>query len=182
MAIAVSLLFAFICETVFATRGSGLTGSARYAPMRQSLLVLYQALDFQPFRRSEPSLQALEYVSNLAKRRKRVTAKEQRVGKEKLKAPLGHLIGRWRKHTQDGKAIIPNYYEAAARACTRRNIHEQRRTATATGAPCSSAVLWLVISSGTAVSSSRTSAEIFTAASAELSDAWATRREPLSPS
>ena len=70
---------------------------SRYAPMRQSLLSLYQALDFQPFRRSEPSLQALEYISNLAKRRKRVTAKEQRVGKEKMKAPLGHLTGKWRK-------------------------------------------------------------------------------------
>lgn len=36
---------------------------SRYAPMRQSLLMLYQVLDFQPFRRSEPSLQALEYIS-----------------------------------------------------------------------------------------------------------------------
>ena len=48
---------------------------SRYAPMRQSLLSLYQALAFQPFRRSELSLQALEYVSNLAKLRRRVTAK-----------------------------------------------------------------------------------------------------------
>jgi len=87
---------------------------ARYVPMRQSLLALYQVLDFQPFRRSEPSLQALEYISNLAKRRKRVTAKEQRVGKETLKAPLGHLTGRWRKHTLDGETITPNFYEAAA--------------------------------------------------------------------
>jgi TnpA family transposase len=86
----------------------------RYAPMRQSLLSLYQALDFQPFRRSEPSLQALEYVSNLAKLRRRVTAKEQRVGKVKMKAPLGHLTKRWRKHALDGKKIIPTYYEAAA--------------------------------------------------------------------
>src|SRR5256886_11255106 len=87
---------------------------SRYAPMRQSLLSLYQALDFQPFRRSEPSLQALEYVSKLAKLRRRVTAKEQRVGKVKMKAPLGHLTGRWRRHTLDGKKIIPTYYEAAA--------------------------------------------------------------------
>ena len=87
---------------------------SRYAPMRQSLLSLYQALDFQPFRRSEPSLQALEYVSNLAKLRRRVTAKEQRVGKVKMKAPLGHLTKRWRKHALDGKKIIPTYYEAAA--------------------------------------------------------------------
>jgi TnpA family transposase len=87
---------------------------SRYAPMRQSLLSLYQALDFRPFRRSEPSLQALEYVSNLAKMRRRVTAKEQRVGKVKMKAPLGHLTKRWRKHALDGKKIIPNYYEAAA--------------------------------------------------------------------
>ncbi len=82
--------------------------------MRQSLLALYQALDFQPFRRSEPSLQALEYVSNLARRRKRVTAKEQRVGKETMKAPLAHLTGRWRKHALAGETITPNYYEAAA--------------------------------------------------------------------
>jgi len=87
---------------------------SRYAPMRQSLLSLYQALDFQPFRRSEPSLQALEYVSNLAKLRRRVTAKEQRVGKVKMKAPLGHLTKRWRKHALDGKKITPTYYEAAA--------------------------------------------------------------------
>ena len=80
---------------------------SRYAPMRQSLLSLYQALDFQPFRRSEPSLQALEYVSNLAKLRRRV-------GKVKMKAPLGHLTKRWRKHALDGKKIIPTYYEAAA--------------------------------------------------------------------
>ena len=79
---------------------------SRYAPMRQSLLSLYQALDFQPFRRSEPSLQALEYVSNLAKLRRRV-------GKVKMKAPLGHLTKRWRKHALDGKKIIPTYYEAA---------------------------------------------------------------------
>jgi TnpA family transposase len=82
--------------------------------MRQSLLLLYQALDFQPFRRSEPSLQALEYVSTLAKQRKRVTSKEQRVGKVKMKAPLGHLTGKWRKHALDGEKITPNYYEAAA--------------------------------------------------------------------
>ena len=53
--------------------------STRYAPMRQSLLSLYQALNFQPFRRSEPSLQALAYVSTLAKQYRRVTAKEQNV-------------------------------------------------------------------------------------------------------
>jgi len=82
--------------------------------MRQSLLSLYQALDFQPFRRSEPSLQALEYVSKLAKLRRRVTAKEQRVGKVKMKAPLSHLTGRWRKHALDGETITSNYYEAAA--------------------------------------------------------------------
>jgi TnpA family transposase len=87
---------------------------SRYAPMRKTLLSLYQALDFQPFRRSEPSLQALEYVSTLAKLRRRVTAKEQRVGKVKMKAPLGHLTSRWRKHALDGKKITPNYCEAAA--------------------------------------------------------------------
>jgi hypothetical protein len=31
-----------------------------------------------------------------------------------LKAPLGHLTGRWRKHALDGETIAPNYYEAAA--------------------------------------------------------------------
>jgi TnpA family transposase len=87
---------------------------SRYAPMRQSLLALYQALDFQPFRRSEPSLQALDYVSKLSKLRRRVTAKEQRVGKVKMKAPLGHLTSRWRKHALDGEKITANYYEAAA--------------------------------------------------------------------
>src|SRR5260370_5559967 len=87
---------------------------SRYASMRKTLLSLYQALDFQPFRRSEPSLQALEYVSKLAKLRRRVTAKEQRVGKVKMKAPLSHLTGRWRKHALDGETITPNYYEAAA--------------------------------------------------------------------
>ena len=87
---------------------------SRYVPMRQSLLALYQALDFQPFRASEPALLALEYVSQLAKLHRRVTAKEQRVGKVKLIAPLGHLTERWRKHALDGDKIAPNYYEAAA--------------------------------------------------------------------
>lgn len=36
---------------------------SRYVPMRQSLLSLYQALDFQLSGKSEPPLQALEYVS-----------------------------------------------------------------------------------------------------------------------
>src|SRR5215469_15262228 len=76
---------------------------SRYAPMRQSLLALYQVLDFQPFRRSELSLQALDYIFHLGKRRKRVTSKEQRVGKVKMKAPLGHLTRKWRKHALDGE-------------------------------------------------------------------------------
>jgi TnpA family transposase len=88
--------------------------STRYAPMRQSLLSLYQVLDFQPFRKSEPSLQALEYISTFAKLRRRVTGKEQKVGKVKMHAPLGHLTQRWRKHALDGEKITPNYYEAAA--------------------------------------------------------------------
>jgi hypothetical protein len=87
---------------------------SRYVPMRQSLLSLYQALDFQPFRKSEPSLQALEYVSTLAKLRRRVTGKEQKVGKVKMNAPLGHLTQKWRKHALEGDTITPNYYEAAA--------------------------------------------------------------------
>src|SRR5205085_7484321 len=87
---------------------------SRYAPMRQSLLSLYQALDFQPFRRIEPSLQALEYVLTLAKQRRRVTAKEQRVGKVKMIAPLGHITERWRRHVLHGEKIAPNYYEVAA--------------------------------------------------------------------
>jgi len=87
---------------------------SRYTPMRQSLLSLYQALDFQPVRRSEPALQALEYVSQLAERRKRVTAREQNVEKVKMTAPLGHLTERWRKHALTGDEIAPNYYEAAA--------------------------------------------------------------------
>src|SRR5258707_10591153 len=87
---------------------------SRYVPMRKTLLLLYQALDCQPFRRSEPSLQALEYVSKLAKLRRRVTAKEQRVGKVKMKAPLGHLTQRWRKNTLEGNKITPNYYEPPA--------------------------------------------------------------------
>jgi TnpA family transposase len=87
---------------------------SRYIPMRQSLLSLYQALNFQPVRKSEPALQALEYVSQLAERRKRVTAREQKVGKVKMTAPLGHLTERWRKHALNGDEIAPNYYEAAA--------------------------------------------------------------------
>ncbi len=87
---------------------------ARYVPMRHSLLSLYQALDFQPFRRGEPALQALEHVSTLAKHRRRVTAKEQKVGKVKMHAPLGHLTQRWHKHALEGEKITPNYYEAAA--------------------------------------------------------------------
>jgi hypothetical protein len=87
---------------------------SRYVPMRQSLLSLYQALDFQPFRKSEPSLQALEYVSTLAKLRRRVTGKEQKVGKVKMNAPLGHLTQKRRKHALEGDTITPNYYEAAA--------------------------------------------------------------------
>ena len=87
---------------------------SRYTPMRHSLLALYQALDFQPVRKSEPALQALEYVSQLAERRKRVTGREQKVGKVTMTAPLGHLTERWRKHTFTGDEIAPNYYEAAA--------------------------------------------------------------------
>jgi hypothetical protein len=87
---------------------------SRYTPMRQSLLSLYQALDFQPVRKSEPALQALEYVSTLSERHKRVTAREQKVGKVKMIAPLGHLTERWRKHALNGDEIAPNYYEAAA--------------------------------------------------------------------
>jgi len=87
---------------------------SRYTPMRQSLLALYQALDFQPFRRSEPALQALEHVSLLAKSRRRVTAKEQRVGKVKIIAPLGHVTERWHKYVLQGDEIATNYYEAAA--------------------------------------------------------------------
>ena len=87
---------------------------SRYVPMRQSLLLLYQALDFQPFRKSEPSLLALEHVSTLAKHRRRVTAKEQKVGKVKMHAPLGHLTPRWRKYALEGENITSNYYEAAA--------------------------------------------------------------------
>ncbi len=87
---------------------------SRYVPMRQSLLLLYQALDFQPFRKSEPSLLALEHVSTLAKHRRRVTAKEQKVGKVKMHAPLGHLTPRWRKYALEGEKITSNYYEAAA--------------------------------------------------------------------
>jgi len=67
---------------------------SRYTPMRHSLLALYQALDFQPVRKSEPALQALEYVSQLAERRKRVTGREQKVGKVTMTAPLGHLTER----------------------------------------------------------------------------------------
>ncbi|GHO90397.1 hypothetical protein KSF_004450 [Reticulibacter mediterranei] len=60
---------------------------SRYVPMCQSLLLLYQALDFQPFRQSEPSLQALEHVSTLAKHRRRVTAKEQKVRNNQFSKP-----------------------------------------------------------------------------------------------
>src|SRR2546421_8182505 len=87
---------------------------SRYVPMRKTLLLLYQALDCQPFRRSEPSLQDLEHVSTLAKHRRRVTAKEQKVDKVKMHAPLGHLTPRWRKYALEGEKITSNYYEAAA--------------------------------------------------------------------
>lgn len=84
------------------------------SPMRQSLLALYQALSFQPVRQHEPALAALEHVAYLAERHKRVTACEQKVGKVKVAAPLGHLTERWRKHALSGSEIAPNYYEAAA--------------------------------------------------------------------
>ncbi|GHO53585.1 hypothetical protein [Ktedonobacter robiniae] len=86
----------------------------RYAPMRQSLLSLYQALDWPPVRATEPALQALEQVSHLAQHRKRVTAPIQKIGKGKMVAPLGHLTERWRKHALAGKGIAPTYYETAA--------------------------------------------------------------------
>src|SRR6266852_9327725 len=63
---------------------------------------------------AQGNTQALEHVSTLAKQRRRVTAKEQKVGKVKVHAPLGHLTGRWRKHALEGDTITPNYYEAAA--------------------------------------------------------------------
>jgi hypothetical protein len=50
----------------------------------------------------------------LAKHRRRVTAKEQKVGKVKMHAPLGHLTPRWRKYALEGEKITSNYYEAAA--------------------------------------------------------------------
>ncbi len=53
-------------------------------------------------------------MSLLAKQRRQVTAKEQRVGKVKVKAPLAHLKPRWREHALKGDKIAPNYYEAAA--------------------------------------------------------------------
>jgi Tn3 transposase DDE domain-containing protein len=89
---------------------------SRYTPMRQSLLSLYQALDFQPVRRSEPALQALEYVSMLSERRKRVTAREQKVGKVKLIAPLGHLTECRRYRAFEGYLLPQAHFDQLASA------------------------------------------------------------------
>jgi TnpA family transposase len=86
----------------------------RYVPIRKSLFALYQALDFQPLRASEPAIQALNHAARLQKSRKRVTGVQQRVGKHVVATPLGHLTEKWKKHVLLGEEIAPNQYEAAA--------------------------------------------------------------------
>lgn len=54
-------------------REPGLTGSKPIAVFCNAALLtsMVAGSDFSPFRRGEPSLQALEYIPNLARRRKR---------------------------------------------------------------------------------------------------------------
>src|SRR5690349_5176798 len=87
---------------------------SRFVPLRKSLFALYTALDFQPLRASEPALQALDHAVRLAKSRKRVTGVEQKVGKQVIATPLGHMTEKWKKHVVKGKEIVANQYEAAA--------------------------------------------------------------------
>jgi len=62
----------------------------------------------------EPALKALDHAARLLKNRKRVTGVQQRIGKQTVATPLGHLSEKWKKHVVLGEEIAPNQYEAAA--------------------------------------------------------------------
>jgi len=86
----------------------------KYARMRSALLALYAALDVQAVRGSDDALDALDYVQDLARHKRRVTHKRQTVAGELRQAPLDHLGERWRRHVLHGRKINANNYEAAA--------------------------------------------------------------------
>jgi len=86
----------------------------KYLPLRQALLQFYRTLPFQPFRRRDPAILALEHVLVLADRKQRVTTMSATVGRKTLSAPLAHVNERWRPYVVAGTTINPNYYEAAA--------------------------------------------------------------------
>jgi len=86
----------------------------KYLPLRQALLHFYRTLPFQPFRRRDPAILALEYVTTLADRKQRVTSITAKVGRKTIAAPLAYVSDRWRPYVLSGTAINPNYYEAAA--------------------------------------------------------------------
>jgi len=86
----------------------------KYLPLRQALLRFYRTLPFQPFRRRDPAILALEHILVLAERKQRVTTIAATVGRKTIYAPLAHVNERWRSYVVDGTTINPNYYEAAA--------------------------------------------------------------------
>ncbi len=87
---------------------------SKYLPLRQALLQFYRTLPFQPFRRRDPAILALEHIIVLADRKQRVTTITATVGRKTIYAPLAHVNERWRPYVLSGTTINPNYYEAAA--------------------------------------------------------------------
>jgi len=86
----------------------------KYTRMRAALLDLYGALEIEVVRGDDPALDALDYVQELAQHKRRVTHKRQTVDGRVVRAPLGHVTDRWRRHVVRGRKINANYYEAAA--------------------------------------------------------------------
>jgi TnpA family transposase len=86
----------------------------KYVQMRGAMLAMYELLQFRAVRSTDPSTDALDHVTQLTKRKERVTAVRQAVGKKLSYAPMAHVTDRWRKHVTDGQIINPNYYEASA--------------------------------------------------------------------
>lgn len=87
----------------------------QYSTMRGALLALYEALEVRAVRGGDPALEALDYAHRLGARNRRVTARRQVLGGERLEAPLGHVTDRWRRLVFVGRTRLnANFYEAAA--------------------------------------------------------------------
>jgi len=56
----------------------------QYAFARGALLALYEAIEVRAVRRTDPALEALDYVEQLNSRGRRVTARRSRLGGEQV--------------------------------------------------------------------------------------------------